>query len=280
MGYMVVTATLLVTFGRISDMFGRVRFYNLGFLIFTIGSILLWLTPSTGNLGALELILFRFVQGIGGGFILANSAAIITDAFPAHRRGFALGINQIAAVLGSVIGLILGGILAYFDWRLVFLVSVPVGIAGTIWAYATLRETSQPRRHQKIDWLGNITFTVGATVLLLGITYGIEPYGDSAVGWSNPLVMVAVAMGLFLLATFIWVELHIEDPMFRLELFKIRPFAAGNASSSWRAWLAVVSSSCSSSGCRASGCPCMATIMTSLPFGPVSTWSRCSQASC
>lgn len=231
LGYMVVTATLLVTFGRISDMFGRVRFYNLGFLIFTIGSILLWLTPGTGNVGALELILFRFVQGIGGGFLLSNSAAIITDAFPAHQRGFALGINQIAAILGAVVGLILGGILAYFDWRLVFLVSVPVGIAGTVWAYMMLRETVKPRGHQKIDWLGNITFAAGATVLLIGITYGIEPYGSSSTGWGNPLVIVALTLGIILLATFIWVELHIEDPMFRLELFKIRLFAAGNASS-------------------------------------------------
>ena len=231
LGYMVVTATLLVTFGRISDMFGRVRFYNLGFLIFTIGSIFLWLTPGTGNAGALELIFFRLVQGIGGGFLLSNSAAIITDAFPAHQRGFALGINQIAAILGSVIGLILGGILAYFDWRLVFLVSVPVGIAGTIWAYTMLRETVKPRGHQKIDWLGNVTFAAGATILLIGITYGIEPYGSSSTGWGNPLVIGALILGVLLLVTFIWIELHVEDPMFRLDLFKIRLFAAGNASS-------------------------------------------------
>lgn len=231
LGYMVVTATLLVTFGRISDMFGRVKFYNLGFLIFTIGSILLWLTPGTGNVGALELILFRFVQGIGGGFLLSNSAAIITDAFPAHQRGFALGINQIAAILGSVIGLILGGILSYFDWRLVFLVSVPVGIAGTIWAYTMLRETAKTSSHQKIDWLGNLTFAIGATVLLIGITYGIEPYGTSSTGWGNPLVIVAMVLGILLLAVFVWIELHMKDPMFRLELFKIRMFAAGNISS-------------------------------------------------
>ncbi len=231
LGYMVVTATLLVTFGRISDMFGRVRFYNLGFLIFTLGSIFLWLTPGTGNVGALELILFRLVQGIGGGFLLSNSAAIITDAFPAHQRGFALGINQIAAILGSVIGLILGGVLSYFDWRLVFLVSVPVGIAGTIWAYTMLRETMKVRSHQKIDWLGNGTFATGATILLIGITYGIEPYGDSPTGWGNPLVIAALILGVLLLATFIWIELHAEDPMFRLELFKIRMFAAGNISS-------------------------------------------------
>ncbi len=231
LGYMVVTATLLVTFGRISDMYGRVKFYNMGFAIFAVGSILLWLTPSTGSAGALELILFRFVQGIGAGFLFANSAAIITDAFPAHQRGLALGINQIAAIVGSVIGLILGGILSYFDWRLVFLVSVPVGIVGTIWAYMMLREVATIRQHQKIDWAGNITFAAGATILLLGITYGIEPYGSSPTGWGNPLVIGALCLGVLLLATFIWIELHVEDPMFRLSLFKIRMFAAGNASS-------------------------------------------------
>lgn len=231
MGYMVVTATLLVTFGRISDMFGRVRFYNLGFAIFTVGSILLWLTPGTGNTGALELIIFRLVQGIGAGFLLSNSSAIITDAFPANQRGLALGINQIAAILGSIIGLILGGILAYFDWRLVFLVSVPVGIAGTIWAYVMLREVATIRGHQTIDWAGNITFAFGATILLLGITYGIEPYGGAPTGWGNPLVISALTIGVILLAIFLWVELHVKDPMFRLELFKVRMFAAGNASS-------------------------------------------------
>ncbi len=231
LGYMVVTATLLVTFGRISDMFGRVRLYNLGFAIFAVGSTLLWLTPSTGNAGALELILFRFVQGIGAGFLFANSAAILTDAFPAHQRGLALGINQIAAVLGSVIGLILGGILSYYSWRLVFLVSVPVGIVGTIWAYMMLREIATIRKHQQIDWAGNITFAAGATILLLGITYGIEPYGGAPIGWGNPLVLGALVLGVILLAAFIWIELHVQDPMFRLGLFRIRMFAAGNASS-------------------------------------------------
>ncbi len=231
LGYMVVTATLLVTFGRISDMFGRVRFYNLGFAIFTVGSILLWLTPGTGNTGALELILFRLIQGVGAGFLFSNSAAILTDAFPANQRGLALGINQVAAILGSVIGLILGGILSYFSWRLVFLVSVPVGIVGTVWAYLMLREIASIRGHQKIDWAGNITFAFGATILLLGITYGIQPYGGAPTGWGNPFVLGAIALGLILLATFIWIELHVEDPMFHLRLFKIRMFAAGNASS-------------------------------------------------
>jgi len=231
LGYMMVTATLLVTFGRISDMYGRVRFYNIGFAIFAVGSILLWLTPGTGNVGALELILFRFVQGIGAAFLFANSAAIITDAFPAHQRGLALGINQIAAIVGSVIGLIMGGILSYFDWRLVFLVSVPVGIVGTIWAYMMLCEVATIREHQKIDWAGNLTFVAGLTILLFGITYGIEPYGSSPTGWGNPLVIGALCGGFMLLAAFIWIELHVQDPMFQLQLFKIRMFAAGNISS-------------------------------------------------
>ncbi len=231
LGYMVVTATLLVTFGRISDMFGRVRFYNLGFAIFTVGSILLWLTPGTGNTGALELVLFRLIQGAGAGFLFSNSAAILTDAFPENQRGLALGINQIAAILGSVIGLILGGILSYFSWRLVFLVSVPVGLVGTVWAYLMLREIATIRKHQKIDWIGNIAFASGATILLLGITYGIQPYGGAPTGWGNPLVIGALALGVALLAAFIWVEQHVEDPMFRLELFRIRAFAAGNVSS-------------------------------------------------
>ena len=231
LGYMVVTATLLVTFGRISDMFGRVRMYNLGFLIFAIGSILLWLTPGTGNTGAIELIIFRLIQGVGSGFLFANSAAIITDAFPSNQRGLAMGINQIAAILGSVIGLILGGILAYFDWRLVFLVSVPVGIVGTIWAYLMLRETATIREHQKLDWPGNITFAIGLTIFLLGVTYGIEPYGNSPMGWGSPIVLGMLIGGAILLALFVWIELHVADPMFRLQLFKIRAFAAGNASS-------------------------------------------------
>ncbi|HLG63829.1 MAG TPA: MFS transporter [Ktedonosporobacter sp.] len=231
LGYLVVTATLLVTFGRISDMFGRVRLYNLGFLIFAIGSTLLALTPGTGNTGALELIIFRLIQGVGSGFLLSNSAAILTDAFPANQRGRALGINQIAGIAGSFIGLIVGGLLAAVHWRLVFLVSVPVGIAGTIWAYTMLRETATIREHQKIDWLGNVTFALGLTIFLLGITYGIEPYGSSPMGWGNPLVIGAILLGIVLLAAFVWIELHVEDPMFRLDLFKIRLFAAGNIAS-------------------------------------------------
>ncbi|GAC1634618.1 MAG: hypothetical protein NVS4B9_27490 [Ktedonobacteraceae bacterium] len=179
----------------------------------------------------MELIIFRLVQGVGAGFLFSNSAAIITDAFLANQRGFALGINQIAAVLGSVIGLILGEVLSYFDWRLVFLVSVPVGLVGTIWAYMMLREVATIRQHQKIDWAGNVTFAIGTTVLLIGVTYGIEPYGGSPTGWGNPLVIGSIIVGLLLMAVFVWIELHVADPMFQLQLFRILMFAAGNISS-------------------------------------------------
>jgi EmrB/QacA subfamily drug resistance transporter len=227
LGYMVVTATLLVTFGRISDMLGRVRLYNLGFAIFTVASILLFLTPGTGNTAALELIIFRMIQAVGGSFLQANSTAILTDAFPPEQRGMAMGINQVAGIVGSVLGLILGGLLAAINWRLIFLVSVPFGIFGTVWAYLKLRETSQPNKNQRIDWLGNITFFVGLVVLLLGLTYGIEPYGSAAVGWGNPWVIAGVVIGVVLLGLFVFIETRVPDPMFRLSLFKERAFSIG-----------------------------------------------------
>jgi EmrB/QacA subfamily drug resistance transporter len=230
LGYMVVTATLLVTFGRISDIFGRVKLYNLGFAVFTLGSILLFLTPSQGNTGALEMIIFRLVQGVGAGFLFANSTAILIDAFPARQRGMAMGINQVAAIVGSLAGLILGGILATINWRMVFLISVPIGIFGTVWAFLMLRETATIRSGQRIDWPGNVTFALGLTILLLGITYGIEPYGDSPMGWGNPGVIAAIVVGILLLLLFIWIELRSDHPMFRLELFRIRMFSFGNLS--------------------------------------------------
>jgi EmrB/QacA subfamily drug resistance transporter len=227
-GYSIVTATLLVTFGRLSDIFGRVKLYNLGFLIFTIGSILLFLTPSTGDAGAIELIVFRIVQGVGAAFLFSNSGAIITDAFPENERGKALGINQLAFLAGSLIGLVLGGVLAVYDWRLIFLVSVPVGIIGTAWSYWKLKEQHVAKRKQKMDYWGNITFGAGLTLLLLAVTYGLTPYGTSPMGWGNPWVIASLVTGLGLLIAFPFVERRVEDPLFQLDLFKNRMFAAGN----------------------------------------------------
>jgi Arabinose efflux permease len=230
MGYTVVTATLLVSFGKISDIYGRVRLYNLGFAIFTVGSVLLYLTPGKGSSGMIEMVAFRILQGIGAGFLFSNSTAIITDAFSSRERGMAMGLNQIAGIGGSLLGLIVGGILADINWRLVFLVSVPIGIFGTIWAYLKLKETAKPERTEKIDWAGNLTFAVGLTVLLLALTYGIMPYGTSKMGWGNPLVVIGIIVGVVLLIAFVLIELRVKMPMFHLELFKIRPFACGNLS--------------------------------------------------
>jgi EmrB/QacA subfamily drug resistance transporter len=230
-GYSIVTATLLVAFGRISDMFGRVKLYNLGFAIFTAGSILCYITPNQGNLGAIELIIFRIIQGVGAAFLFANSAAIITDAFPPNERGKALGINMVSFLAGSFIGLILGGVLAIYDWRLVFLVSVPVGIFGTVWSYWKLKELGMIRRNQKLDIWGNVTFGVGLTLVLIGITYGLLPYGSSPMGWSSPWIIASLTAGTGLLAAFPFVERRVAEPMFRLELFKIRMFSAGNIAS-------------------------------------------------
>ncbi len=227
-GYSIVTATLLVAFGRISDMFGRVKLYNLGFAIFTVGSIMLFLTPNQGDLGAMELIVFRIIQGVGAAFLFANSAAIITDAFQPNERGKALGINQVAFLAGSLIGLVLGGVLAIYDWRLVFLVSVPVGMFGTVWSYWKLKELGTIRRHQKMDIWGNITFGAGLTLILIGITYGLLPYGTSSMGWSSPWVIASLAAGVGLLIAFPFLEQRVPEPMFRLELFKIRMFSASN----------------------------------------------------
>jgi EmrB/QacA subfamily drug resistance transporter len=228
MGYSLVTATLLLSFGRLSDMYGRVKLYNLGFAIFTVGSILLFLTPDKGDLGAIEIIAFRLVQAVGASFTFSNSAAILTDAFPPNERGKALGLNTMAFLSGQFVGLILGGILAFYNWRYVFLVSVPVGILGTIWAYLKLRETPLPERKRKIDVWGNVTFVGGLTTLLIGMTYALLPYGKDPMGWGDPWVIAAIVIGLLLLAAFPVIESRVEDPMFRLSLFKIRVFSLAN----------------------------------------------------
>ncbi len=227
MGFLVVTAVLVVGFGRLGDMYGRVRMYNIGFIVFTIASIFLAVTWQTGDAAALWLIGWRIVQGIGGAFIMANSAAILTDAFPADQRGTALGINGVAAIAGSFLGLVIGGLLGPVNWHLIFLVSVPFGIFGTIWAYLKLRDTGE-RRPAKMDWWGNITFAVGLIALLVGITYGIQPYGTSTMGWGNPLVLTCIIGGLIVLVIFGIIETRVKSPLFTLSLFRIRAFTLGN----------------------------------------------------
>jgi MFS family permease len=227
MGFMVVTAVLVVSFGRLGDMFGRVRMYNMGFAIFTIASIFLTVTWMHGVNGALWLIIWRVVQGVGGAFLFANSTAILTDAFPANQRGTALGLNSIAAIAGSFMGLILGGLLAPVNWHLIFLISAPIGLFGTVWAYFMLHDIGI-RKHAKMDWWGNLLFAVGLVAILVGITYGLQPYGTSAMGWGNPFVLGALIGGAVLLIVFLFVETKVEEPLFKISLFRIRAFAFGN----------------------------------------------------
>ena len=227
-GYLLVTAVLVVSLGRLGDIMGRVRIYNLGFAVFSTASVLLALDPYRGGSGALWLVLWRLVQGVGGAMLFANSSAILVDAFPPEQRGLAMGINQVAAIGGSFIGLIAGGLLSIGDWRLIFWVSVPVGIIGTVWGYHSLRDNGL-RTAAKIDWWGNITFAVGLTSVLVAIVYGIQPYGSSSMGWTSPRVAAAFVIGLVFLAAFLAIETRVEAPMFNVRLFRIRAFATGSA---------------------------------------------------
>jgi MFS family permease len=230
MGFSVVLAVLVVTLGRVGDIFGRVKIFNLGFIVFTAFSLLLAVTWLTGTPAALWLIGMRVGQGVGGAMLFANSSAIITDAFPADKRGLGLGINNTAAIAGSFIGLVLGGVLAPVGWHLVFLISVPVGVLGTVVAYTKLKERGV-RTPAKIDWLGNVTFAVGLILVLIGITYGLLPYGGHSMGWTNPKVLAEIFGGLAVLVAFGIIETKVKQPMFRLSLFRIRAFSAGNAAS-------------------------------------------------
>ncbi|MDA8314237.1 MAG: MFS transporter [Actinomycetota bacterium] len=230
LGFMLVTAVLVVTLGRIGDIYGRVRMYNLGFAIFTVFSVLLSVTWLHGAAAGAFIVGMRLGQGVGGAFLFANSPAILTDAFPSNQRGMALGINNIVGVAGMFIGLVVGGLLAPVDWRLVFVVSAPFGILGTAWAYLKLKDNGI-RTPARIDWWGNILFAVGLTLVLVGITYGIEPYGASAMGWTSPKVLTELSTGVALLAAFAVVETKVAAPMFRLGLFRIRAFLAGNIAS-------------------------------------------------
>jgi len=228
MGYGLVVATLLLSFGRLSDMYGRIKMFRLGYLIFTIGSILLFLTPSTGNAGALEIVIFRLIQGVGAAFILANSAAIIRDVFPPNEMGKAMGFNIVGLTSAQFAGLILGGLLAIFNWRYIFLISVPFGVIGTIWSFK-LKELSIKAVKTKIDIWGNITFISAITLLLIGVTYGLLPYGSNPMGWENPWVITSIISGLVILILFIFIENRVKSPMFRVSLFKNKMFAYSNA---------------------------------------------------
>jgi MFS family permease len=227
MGFLVVSAVLVVTLGRLGDIYGRVKVYNLGFVVFALASVFLSLDPLQGGSGALWLIAGRVVQGIGGAMLFANSTAILTDAFPSHQRGMALGINQVAAIAGSFLGLVIGGLLSEWHWRAVFWVSVPIGVLGTLWSYQSLHELGQ-RRAAKLDVPGNLTFGVGLTALLVAITYGIQPYGAHTTGWTNPWVLAGLVGGVVLLTAFCVVESRVAQPMFSMSLFRIKSFSAGN----------------------------------------------------
>ncbi len=230
LSFMVVTSVLVVSLGRLGDMFGRVKMYNLGFAIYTLFSLFLSITWMSGTGAAIYLVVMRIFQGVGASFLIANSSAILTDAFPEHQRGMALGINQVAGISGSFIGLVLGGLLGPIQWRLIFLVSVPIGLFGTVWAYKKLREVPR-RRDTHIDWPGNITFALGLISIMVGITYGIQPYGGRTMGWLSPTVLGALSLGVALLVVFCLIEVRSPDPMFRLQLFRIRAFTAGSLSS-------------------------------------------------
>ena len=227
MGYMVVSAVLVVTAGRLGDMFGRTRVYNIGFAIFTVAAIALSAIWSQGAAGAIELIVLRMIQAVGGAMMMASSAAILTDAFPSNQRGFALGINMIAGMAGSFLGIVVGGVLASINWRWIFLINVPIGIIGSVWGFWQLREIGV-RHRARIDWIGNITFAAGLAMVLIGITNGLQPYGGQDMGWTNPFVLFMVAGGLAVLGFFAWWETQTPEPMFHLELFQIRAFTAGN----------------------------------------------------
>jgi MFS family permease len=230
LGFLVVTSVLVVTFGRIGDMYGRVRIYNLGFAIFTVFSLVLSVTWMTGTAAAIFLIVGRVFQGVGGAMLFANSAAILTDVFPPGQRGMALGINGVAATSGTFIGLVAGGLLAPINWRLIFLVSVPIGLFCTVWAYTMLHDVVPPRK-TSIDWAGNLTFAVGLIAVMVGITFGIEPYGTHNMGWTSPVVIGALGFGVALLIAFGLIEQRVAEPMFRLQLFRIRAFTAGTLAS-------------------------------------------------
>jgi MFS family permease len=227
MGYLVVTAVLVVPFGRLGDILGRVRIYNIGFAVFTAAAIALSFDPFHLGGGAVWLIGWRVIQGVGGAMLMACSAAILTDAFPSRQRGMALGVNQVAAIAGQFLGLLIGGLLSEWDWRAVFWVGVPLGLAGTVWSFRSLLEVGV-RTVARLDWTGTILFAVGLTVLLAAITYGIQPYRGHPTGWTNPWVLGSIGLAVVALAVLCIAGLRVPAPMLDIRLFRSKPFALGN----------------------------------------------------
>ncbi len=218
LGYQLVIASVLVNFGRLSDLFGRVRLYTLGFALFTIGSTLCSISQTAD-----QLIGFRIVQATGSAFLFSNSAAIITDAFPTNERGRALGINQVSIVAGSVTGLVLGGFLtSVIGWRSIFWVNIPIGTFATIWSYLELKELTKIPSEHKIDLAGNITFALGLLLLLLAVTL------NTILGLGTILTVIFLGASLLSFLTFVRIERKVKSPMFDLELFRNRVFTAGN----------------------------------------------------
>jgi MFS family permease len=196
---MIVTSVLVVGLGRLGDIFGRVRMHSLGFAIYTFFSLMLTVTWMSGKTAAINPVVMRVFQKVGAALLIANSAAILTDAFPRHQRGMALGINQAVGIAGSFIGLVLGGVLAAIQWRLIFLASVPIGLFRTVWAYLKLHEVGGRRAKADIDWAGNVVFSLALMALMIGITYGIQPCGGSSMGWHSPFVLGCLSGGMALL---------------------------------------------------------------------------------
>ena len=214
-GYRLMLTILLVLLGRLADLYGRGRLYNMGFAIFTLGSLMCAFSQN-----GLQLVVFRFVQGAGAALLFANSAAIITDAFPKEQLGTGMGINMAATNLGSVAGYTLSGIMiTYFSWRSMFLINIPIGIIGTYLGYTRLREISIRPVGEKFDYAGSILYCIALSTVLLALTIG-NP--------ATKLNLVILAGGIVLFLIMIVIELKQKYPTLDLKLFKIRMFAAGN----------------------------------------------------
>jgi len=217
LAYMIASTVLVLTAGRLSDLFGRKRAYVLGFLVFGLASL-----GAGFAANGTELILWRILQGVGGAFLFANSAALVTDAFPREQLGLAMGTNTMVAAVGLVIGPVLGGALVALSWHWVFWFNVPLAIAGSVWAGLVLHELSDPDSARGLDLAGTATFVVGLTGLVLGISRG----GIS--GWTDPIVIVGLIAAAVLLPVFVWIEARGRAPMLDLSIFRNRLFAAAS----------------------------------------------------